>query len=154
MKVRAAASIVLALGLVAGMSGCTLLTPQDTLYIKESAHGVNGKVGSIDIRNALLISNDKGTVGNLVVTFVNNDDRAHYVTVKQGSSAHSVAVDGGALKKLGAEGSTRIQFTNLDAKPGSLTDVYFTYADVTGTQLQVPVLSSTFGGYADYAPSK
>ena len=151
MKARVAASIVLALGLAVGMSGCTLLTPQDTLHIQESAHGVNGKVGSIDIRNAIVVSNAKGSVGNLVVTLVNNDDKAHYVTVHHGSKSESVAVPAGGVKKVGS--GTRVQFSGLDAKPGSLTDVYFTYAEVTGAQLQVPVLSYTFPGYADYAPS-
>lgn len=153
MKARVAASIVLALGLTSGMSACTLLTPQDTLYIKESAHGVNGTVGKIDIRNAVIVSNSKGTAGNLVVTFVNNEDKAHYLTVQHGSSSHAVAVPAGGVKKVGGAGA-RVQFTGLDAKPGSLTDVYFTYAGVTGAQLQVPVLSSTFPGYEDFAPSK
>ncbi|MGA0566927.1 hypothetical protein ACO2Q7_06325 [Rathayibacter sp. KR2-224] len=154
MKARVAASIVLALGLTAGMSGCTLLTPQDTLYIKESAHGVNGTVGKIDIRNAVIISDSKGTVGNLVVTFVNNEDKAHYLSVQHGSKTLSVAIPAYGVKKVGRDGATRVQFDSLDAKPGSLTDVYFNYAGVTGTQLQVPVLSSTFPGYEDYAPSK
>lgn len=153
MKARVAASIVLAVGLAAGVSGCTMLTPQDTLSIQESAHGVNGKVGSIDIRNAVIISNDKGTVGNLVVTFVNNDARAHYVTVQQGSKSHQVAVPASGVKKVGADGGTRVQFSGLDAKPGSLTKIYFTYGQVTGTQLQVPVLSTSFPGYEDYTPS-
>ena len=154
MKARVAASIVLAIGLTAGMSGCTLLTPQDTLYIKESAHGVNGTVGKIDIRNALIISNSSGTVGNLVVTFVNNDDRAHYLSIQHGSKTQSVGIMADAVKKVGAKGSTRVEFTGLDAKPGSLTDVYFSYAGVTGTQIRVPVLSSTFPGYEDYVPGQ
>ncbi|GAB3801407.1 hypothetical protein GCM10028798_17320 [Humibacter antri] len=154
MKARVAASIVLALGLTAGMSGCTLLTPQDTLYIKESAHGVNGTVGKIDIRNALIISNSSGTVGNLVVTFVNNEDKAHYLSIQHDSRSHQVAIMGDAVKKIGAKGATRVEFVGLNAKPGSLTDVYFSYAGVTGTQIQVPVLSSSFPGYSDYAPSR
>lgn len=152
MKARVAASIILTLGLAVGMSGCTLLTPQETLAIKTSAHGVNGTVGAIDIRNAVVISNSKGTVGNLVVTFVNNDDKAHYLTVQHGSKSESVAVPAGGVKKIGA--GNQVQFTGLNAKPGSLTDIYFTYANVTGTQLQVPVLSSTFPGYESFAPSK
>jgi hypothetical protein len=153
VKARVAASIVLALGLTAGMSGCTLLTPQDTLYIKETAHGVNGSVGKIDIRNAVIVSNTRGTIGNLVVTFVNNEDKAHYLTVHHGSSSHDVAIPADGIKKVGGEGR-RIEFTGLDAKPGSLTDVYFTYADATGAQIQVPVLSSTFPGYEAFAPTR
>ncbi|MHA7985696.1 hypothetical protein ACX9R5_07795 [Rathayibacter sp. CAU 1779] len=154
MKARVAASIVLALGLTVGMSGCTLVTLQDTKYIKESADGVNGTVGKVDIRNAVIIANTSGTVGNLVVTFVNNDDKPHYIAVQHGSKTHSVSVPALGVKKVGAEGGTRVEFAGLDAKPGSLTDVYFTYPGATGTQLRVPVLASTFPGFEDYAPGK
>ena len=152
MKARVTASIVLALGLAVGMTGCTLVTPQDTLYIKEAADGVNGSVGKIDIRNAVVIADSDGQAGNLVATFVNNDDKAHYLAVQLGSQTHSVSVSADGIKKIGAPDETRVEFDGLNAKPGSLVELYFTYAGVTGVKLQVPVLASTFPGFEDYAP--
>jgi hypothetical protein len=146
--------MALALGLALGMSGCTLLTPQDTLHMQETSNGVGGSVGHIDVRNAVIISNSKGSVGNLVVTLVNNDDKAHYVSIVHGSTTKSVGIPALGVKKLGSDEGKRVQFAPLGAKPGSLTDVYFTYSGATGTQLQVPVLKSTFPGFEGYAPGK
>lgn len=153
MKARVATSIVLALGLALGMTGCSLVTPQDTTKITEAADGVNGTVGKVDIRNAVIIADKDGNLGNLVATFVNNDSRPHFVAVRQGSETHSVSVPANGTKKIGEEGGHRVEFADLGAKPGSLTDVYFTYANTTGTQLGVPVLTSTFPGFEGYAPS-
>lgn len=134
------------------MTGCTLITTQDTVHIKEAADGVNGTVGKIDIRDAVVIATSKGAAGNLVATFVNNDDKAHYLSVQLGSKTRSVAVPANGVKKIGASDSDRVEFIGLGSKPGSLIDLYFTYAGVTGTKLRVPVLSSTFPGFEDYAP--
>jgi len=155
VKARVAASIVLAFGLTLGMSGCSLITTQDTLNIKESSVGVSGSVGQVDVRNAVLITNgSNGTVGNLVTTFVNNEDKPHRVQVQHGSTNEYVTVPAYGVKKIGGEGETRVQFSNLGVKPGGLTDVFFTYSTETGVRLRVPVLASTFPGFADYAPKR
>ena len=155
MKARVAASIVLAFGLGLGMSGCTLITTQDTLHIKESSIGVAGSVGEIDVRNAVLVTRgDDGTTGNLVATFVNNEGKPHRVEVEHGSAAEYVTVPAYGVKKIGGAGETRVQFKDLGEKPGALADVYFTYGSETGTRLRVPVLASTFPGLEDYAPAR
>ncbi len=154
MKARVAASIVLALGLGLGMSGCTLITLQDTKYVKESSVGVGGSVGEVDIRNAVIVSDSNGTVGNLVVTFVNNEGKPHFVSVQHGSTTRSVAVPAYGVKKVGEEGGTRVRLPQLGAKPGSLTDLYFSYQGVTGTRLRVPVVSSSFPGFEGYSPDR
>lgn len=152
MKARVAASIVLALSLSVGMAGCTLITPQATTHHYDASDGVGGSVGSIDVRNALIIADSQGKVGNLVVTFVNTSDKPHRVTVQHGSSNHYVTVPAFGVKKIGAKGTKRVLITNLGAKPGALTDVFFQYSDETGVQLSVPVLDGSQPEYADYKP--
>ena len=152
MKARVATSIVLAFGLALGMSGCTLVTNQDTVGMQESSYGVSGSVGSIDVRDAVIIATANGHRGNLVVTFINNDDKAHYLEVQHGSTNKFVAVPALGVKKVGAQGGTRVEFNDLGAKPGTLTNVYFTYAGASGLQLRVPVLATSFPGFQNYAP--
>jgi hypothetical protein len=115
---------------------------------------VSGSVGKIDVRQVVLITNSQDRVGNLVATFVNNEDKPHRVQVEHGSQSEYVTVPAYGIKKIGAEGQTRVQFTNLDAKAGALTDVFFTYSTETGVRLRVPVLTSTFPGFEDYAPKR
>jgi hypothetical protein len=153
LKARLAASIVLTLGLAVGVSGCTLITPQDTVGMKKSSAGVDGKVGQIDIQDAVIISNN-GTLGNVVTTFVNNGDSAQTVQVQQGSTTASVKVSAGGVTRIGGQGDHRVQLKNLNAQPGSLTDVYFSYAGQTGVKIQVPVLESSYPGFSGYAPKK
>ncbi|GAB3391954.1 hypothetical protein GCM10027568_18360 [Humibacter soli] len=154
MKARVTASIVLALGLTLGMSGCSLTAPQDTLHMQESSVGVGGTVGKVDVRNAVLITGSEDKVGNLVATFVNNEAKPHRIEVQHGGENLYVTVPAYGVKKIGGATGTRLLFTNLDAKAGALTDVFFTYGTQTGVTLSVPVLSSTFPGFEDYAPAR
>ena len=152
MKARVTTSIALAFGLTMGMSGCTLITSQDTVGMQQSSYGVSGSVGKIDVRDAVIIATNNGNRGNLVATFINNDDKAHYLEVQHGSTNKFVAIPAMGVKKIGARGGTRVEFNNLGARPGTLTNVYFTYAGASGLQLRVPVLATTFPGFQNYTP--
>lgn len=152
MKARVATSIALAFGLTLGMSGCTLITSQDTVGMQQSSYGVSGSVGKIDVRDAVIIATNNGNRGNLVATFINNDDKAHYLEVKQGSNDEHVAIPAMGVKKIGAKGGTRVELTDLGARPGALTHVYFTYAGATGLQLNVPLLATSYPGFQNYTP--
>lgn len=152
VKARLAASIGLALGVALGATGCTLLVPQETTKIQEASDGVSGSVGSVDVRDALLITNGNGTTGNLVVTLVNNSGSEQQLELQHGSTTETVAVPAYGLKKLGSDAKSRVQFTKLDAKPGGIADVYFSSDSATGVKLQVPVLSESFPGFGSYGP--
>lgn len=154
MKARIAASIVLAVGIALGTAGCDLIAPQETLRIVTASDGVNGKVGSVDVRNAMIISDD-GKVGNLVVTLVNQGDTPHLVTIKQGDDIKvgQVSVGAGTLRSIGGPTEKRLTIEHLDTKPGALHKVYFQYGDEPGVQLNVPVLDGSLPEYQDYAPT-
>src|ERR1700710_1284550 len=74
VKARVAASVALALAVAFGTAGCGFVAPQATTKHYDASDGVGGTVGQIDVRNAMIITDaSDGTVGNLVVTLVNND---------------------------------------------------------------------------------
>ncbi|MFF1878424.1 hypothetical protein [Leifsonia sp. NPDC058230] len=155
-RLAAAGSLILGAALLAGLTGCDLYAPQETLKIKEAADGVNGSVGDITVGNAVLISSN-GNTANLVVTFVNGGDDSRSVQVEKGSGSpqtHSVTVPPGAPVVVGVPGSQLIIFTGLDVIPGALFPVYFTSEGETGDLLDVPVLDGALPQYADLTPAK
>ena len=88
MKARVAASVALALAVAFGTAGCGFIAPQATTKSYDASDGVSGAVGQIDVRNALIITDAKnGTVGNLVVTLVNNDSKSHSLSIQANDEA-------------------------------------------------------------------
>ena len=153
---RIAATVVLAVGIVLGTAGCNLTAPQATTKHYDASDGVSGSVGSIDVRNVIIVS-DNGKVGNLVFTMVNNGNTAHLVTVQTGTgtdkASKQVSVAAGAVQPFGGPDNRRVLIQNLNTQPGSVFPVYFQYGTKTGVRLLAPVLDSSIPQYADYSPS-
>jgi hypothetical protein len=160
VKARVAASVVLALAVALGASGCGLVAPQATTKHYDASDGISGNVGQVDVRNAMIIAGDKGgTVGNLVVTLVNTDSKSHRVRIsagQEGSTPAYVTVEPGQVKELGRDpqsgGASTVLIPQFDAKPGALFPVYFQYGDATGLDLKVPVLDGGLPEYSSLVP--
>lgn len=159
MKARVAASVVLALAVAFGTAGCGLVAPQATTKHYDASDGVSGSVGTIDVRNAIIVTDAAGgTVGSLVVTLVNTGSTAQRVAVTAGDQSTEpayVTVDAGQTKQVGTEpesDSGNVFFTPFSALPGSLYPVFFQYGSQTGVQLQVPVLDGGLSEYKDLVP--
>jgi hypothetical protein len=158
VKARVAASVVLALSVALGTAGCGLVAPQATTKHYDASDGVSGSVGSIDVRNAIVVTGDDDTVGSLVVTLVNTDSKSHRVAVTAGDSASSrayVTVEPGQVKQVGSDPqaeSGNVFFPEFNGKPGGLFPVYFQYGDNTGVELKVPVLSGGLSEYSSLVP--
>ncbi|WP_431277973.1 hypothetical protein [Leifsonia poae] len=159
MKARVVASVVLALAVAFGTTGCGLFAPQATTKHYDASDGVSGNVGQIDVRNAMIVTDAKnGEVGNLVVTLVNNDSKSVSLSIKAGDNSTSTAevtVKPGQVKLLGEKptaSSGNVFIPDFSAQPGSLYKVYFQYGDETGLQLQVPVLDGQLPAYQSLVP--
>ena len=155
MRARIAASISLAIAVTLGTAGCGFLAPQSTTRHYDASDGVSGDVGDIAVRNALIVTGD-GTVGNLVVTLVNNGSVPHRVQIERVAGSQEstyVVVGAGETKEIGAAGETLILFRELHSIPGSLYPLYFQYGAQTGLPLRVPVLDGGLPEYADLTPA-
>jgi hypothetical protein len=160
VKARVATSVALALAVAFGTAGCGFIAPQATTKQYDASDGVSGSVGSIDVRNAIIVTDAKGgTVGNLVVTLVNTDSKSHRVAISAGgdsSSAAHVTVQPGQVKQLGKDpesgSSSNVLIPEFSTKPGGLFSVYFQYGDETGVNLKVPVLDGGLPEYANLVP--
>lgn len=160
MKARVATSVALALAVAFGTAGCGFVAPQATTKQYDASDGVSGNVGSIHVRNAIVVTDAKGgTVGNLVVTLVNTDTKSHRVAISAGdggSGAAYVTVKPGQVKQLGEDpengGASNVLIPEFTTKPGGLFPVYFQYGDQTGVNLKVPVLDGQLPEYASMVP--
>jgi hypothetical protein len=161
VKARVATSVALALAVAFGTAGCGFIAPQATTKHYDASDGVSGSVGSVDVRNAMIITDAKdGTVGNLVVTLVNTGSKSERVSISAGdksSTAAHVTVSPGQVKQLGQDpengsSGSNVLIPEFDAKPGGLFPVYFQYGDQTGVNLKVPVLDGRLPEYSGLVP--
>ncbi|WP_166980977.1 hypothetical protein [Paramicrobacterium fandaimingii] len=159
MRSRFAAIIVLAAAVALGTSGCGFLAPQATTIHYDASDGVGGSVGDIDVRNALVIANEDGTVGNLVVTVVNNGSSAHSVTIEfANGTSTEVVIDADGIFTFSAPTADDTERENividpLDAKVGSTTEIFFQYGSETGVSLDVPVYNNDLPEYSTLVPT-
>ncbi|WP_133520637.1 hypothetical protein [Curtobacterium flaccumfaciens] len=169
MSVAVAATIAL------GATGCEFMSPAQTTEIKQITDGVDVSTGKIDVRNALLISDD-GEQARFIGTLVNNAEKDDItVSIEIGGDTQTVEVPANTHVDLAmttdttAEGATEdtgsttqgteagagtdVIFDNADAKPGSLVKVYFSYSGAEGVSASVPVLTSSQEEYQTLAPT-
>jgi len=149
-----ATSTVLAALLAAGLSGCTLIAPQTNQRPYDPSDGVGTSVGDVEIRNALLISDD-GETANLVVNMVNSGSENVTLLVSwesaTGGAERNVYIPAGEAEGFG-KSSNQIILNSIDTELGSLYPVYFQYGDFEGDELMVPVYDGTLKEYADLVP--
>ncbi|WP_111719132.1 hypothetical protein [Homoserinimonas sp. OAct 916] len=157
MKVRIAASVVLAVGVLLGTSACNLLVPQATTIQYDAGDGANVAVGEMRILNAILITDDNQNA-NLVVTVANNSDANQLLNIEvEGPSTsvkNAVPVNNTTLNVFGSDQAPQLTFSNVGVQAGALAPVYFQYGDAEGQQLLVPVLTSALGPYKGLEPVK
>ncbi len=155
MKARIAASVLLAAGLLVGTAGCNLVAPQATTKHYDASDGVSANLGTVDVRNAIVVSED-GELGNLVVTLVNTGAESAKVTMQyesDGSKAtETVRLDANSTTQLGQPDGDLITLVAMNAQPGALVPLYFQSGDAEGKELLVPVLTTQLEEYSTLAP--
>lgn len=164
MRSRFTALVVLAAAVALGASGCGFLAPQSTTIHYDPSDGVGGTVGEVAVRNAMIIANEDGSAGNLVVTLINEGDSSHSVEIGWGEGdgqSTSVVIDADSTFTFGAPAAgteedsepQAITISPLPVEPGAIADVFFQYGTETGVSLSVPVLNSDLSEYSTLVPT-
>ncbi len=157
MKSRLVASAAISALVLLGATGCTFITPQSTEIQYSASDGVNipDSEGPLEIRNAMIIATEDGSVGNLVAAIVNTTDKAEVLNVDVDGSDESLTlrVAAGDTVSLGANAEP-MRIDDLGVKPGATVEVYFQSGDATGASAQIPVLDGTLPYYADLVPEE
>lgn len=165
MRVAASAAVT---ALVAGvLSGCMFVTPQQTTRSYTPSDGINATIGSIKVRNVLLITDD-GQQANMLGLLSNSSDVATTVTLQyattSGSETTTLAVPAnGALslrpnpdEQVSTSVTTQaraVQLDGLDTTAGGLLNVGLSVSGEEPVTLQVPVLTGELSEYAGLAPT-
>lgn len=155
MKSRLVASAALSALVLLGATGCTFITPQATKTEYAASDGVNisDADGPIDVRNALIIANEDGSVGNLIAAIVNpTDEKATLTITLEGIEPFAVTVPADGTVSLGADAEP-LRIVGLDTKPGATVEIHFQSGDSAGVKSEVPVLDGSLPYYADLVPS-
>lgn len=156
MRARIAASVVLAAGLLLGTSGCAFFAPQSTLIQYDPSDGVGNQVGSVKVRNALLLTTD-GERASLLASFINDgttsvDLKVQYTLKPGGKKTTMVHLAPGQVKTFGNKATDQLILQGIDKKAGELYPIFFQYGSHTGQQSLVPVLDGTWSNYVGLLP--
>lgn len=174
LRARVLVSVAVAASIALGATGCEFMSPAHTKEIKQITDGVNVSTGSVDIRNALLIS-DNGDAARFLATLVNtSSDEDVTLSIEVGGDTQTVEVPANSRLDLAnptdptSDDSTQqgaseqgsqvatgreVLFDQADAAPGSLAKVYFSYSGAEGVSATVPVLTSSLEEYQTLAPT-
>lgn len=150
---RLIAAVALGATIALGATGCTFITPQDTLDIKNISEGVDvsSTGGPVVVRNALIVATDDGSAGNLVAALINSSEDSATVTVDIDGRQQDVRVPAGESVSLGGTDDPLL-IENLDVKPGATVEVLFRSGDDDAQPTQVPVLDGTLPYLKDLVP--
>ncbi|MEV4737951.1 MULTISPECIES: DNA modification methylase [unclassified Microbacterium] len=155
MKSRLVASAALSALVLLGATGCTFITPQSTKIEYAASDGVNvsDADGPIDVRNAFIVANEDGSVGNFIGAVVNpTTEKATLTITLVGIDPFTVTVPAGKTISFGAD-EEPLRIVGLDSMPGSTVEVHFQSGDGAGTKTEIPVLDGTLPYYKDLVPS-
>ena len=154
MNTRRLAPAALAVAVVLGTTGCSMISPQATTIDYSPAEGVN-LMGTepLKVRNALLVANESGTEANFLAAIVNDTDSAETLLVGIEGDTQRVRVDAHSTVSLGFDGADPLLFEKIDAVPG--TDVEMTFQSGTGEVVssRIPALDGTLDYLADFVPA-
>lgn len=160
MKSRLFASLAIGAAVVLGTTGCNLVAPQATTIDYSASDGVNvPESGPLQVRNALIVADDEGTIGNFVAAIVNDTTEPQTLRLEVGEGSDvvraSVNVPAGRTLSLGdlANDVEPLQLDGIDAAPGSTIPVFFQSGDAEGALVQVPVLDGALEYLSPLAPT-
>ncbi|MCU1527830.1 MAG: hypothetical protein JWP75_1593 [Frondihabitans sp.] len=157
MRARTTATVVLAGAVMVLTAGCNFITPQATTSIGSSEPGVSTDVGSIELRNAIVFTDD-GDAASLSVTLLNTSKTDQDVTFQYDSfgttTTTSVEVPASGRVSRGTQGGEpQILLNGIGVQPGALMKVFVQYGSQTGKNFSIPVLDGSFKQYATLLPS-
>lgn len=154
MKSRLIASLAVGVAVILGTSGCAMISPQATTIPYAAAEGTNVyDSGPLEVRNAFIVANDDGTLGNFVAAIVNQTDKAHTLRVEFGEAPDTTSVEvrvpANSTVSLGSDedGPKLVEGTVM--LPGTTIPGFFVSGDSEGALVAVPVLD---GGLDYLAP--
>lgn len=157
MRTRVLGTVAVAAAVVLGASGCEFMTKAETQDIRQVTDGVNLEVGSLAVRNALLIATPNGKNARFIATIVNQTNQSEALTIEAKDNSgdqKTVRIPANSTVDLAKSAKAdQVVFRKVDVKPGDLTKMFFTYPGASGASTGVPVLTGAMAEYATLVPT-
>lgn len=157
MNSRLIASLALGALVLLGTTGCAMLSTQATTIPYSPSDGVNiPDSGPLQVRNALIVTDEEGVDGNLVAAIVNATTDPHTLNIEYGEgsskSSYTVRVPANTTVSLGTEETEPLLLEGIDTLPGANLPVFFQSGDAEGVLFDVPVLDGALDYYGVFLP--
>ncbi|WP_026550361.1 hypothetical protein [Arthrobacter sp. Br18] len=136
---------------VLGVTGCTANNLQATTIQYAASDGIVKDVGSIELRNILVISSEDGEPGRLLGTAINTSDSPVQLTIEAENETAEITIDAEESWVFEDEVDDDGTLAGIAEIPGSLLDLTFSSEEETAT-FNVPVLDGTLEEYREYVP--
>lgn len=153
MKLRAGVAAAIAALVMVGVAACA---PIASLKPYDPSDGVSTTVGQVKVLNALVLTKS-GATGNLLFSAYNPTDTEIELNVQYGAAGDRTTVNAtlqpDTTTNFGYGEDGQFLLSGLDAKAGSLTQIYFQYGDEEGSLLTVPVLDGSLPQYQNLLPT-
>jgi ABC-type sugar transport system substrate-binding protein len=149
MAISKFAAVAIAASLLVGTAGCTFNSPVASRIEYAPADGSQADLETIKVRNFVYVTN--GTLSALAGSIVNPGTQAKTLTISYTDAAVSeqkqvtFTVNPGQKLDLGYNGGQALAI-NLGGKAGDVVTIKLSEGS-TSTDLNVPVLDSTFDFY-------
>lgn len=153
MKSRLAASLVLGVAVALGATGCAMVSPQATTIPYSPSDGVNiPDSGPLKVRNALIVTDGSGTLGNFIAAIVNDTDSAETLSLGIDGETQTIRVPARSVLSLGSDDDDPLLLEGLDTTAGATLPITFQSGDGTGVVAEVPVLDGELAYLEGFVP--
>ncbi|MFM6971386.1 MAG: hypothetical protein ACKOWH_02205 [Rhodoluna sp.] len=150
MAIRKFAAVTIATALVLGTAGCTFMSPLASRIEYAPSDGTQTNLETLRLRNFVYLTN--GTVSAIAGSIVNPSDETKTLRIEYTDATlnehKEVSLDVAAGQKLdlGFNGQPALNI-DLGGKAGGIVRINVSEGSVSGVELRIPVLDSTFDYY-------
>jgi hypothetical protein len=148
--------LIAAIGIGAmAFTGCSAINEQSTTKIVAVSDGVEATMGSLELRNVLVISNGNDAPGRVLGTFYNNSQSDITLTISgdQGSQTEVTVKPGVPLVLNGDTDTAILSTVTAPAGATEVLQLRQSGSDTAAKSLTVPVLDGTLAEYKNLVPT-
>ena len=159
MKIRVITAVVLAAAVSLGTAGCNLIQPQATTKHYDPSDGVGVNLGSLDIRNMMILTDNGGETANLMLGAVNTTNGPITLNIwfevdgVRQTVAPVVIPSSQQVVGFGNKGQPQIVLQNINVEPGGILTLTLQAGDSDTKVVPVPVLNTELPEYNGLTPS-
>ncbi len=150
-------SLIAAIGVgVLSATGCSYINPQSTDQVYSASDGVRTDLGSLELRNILIVSTGKDQPGRVLGAVYNTSSSDITLSIAGSGGAETKIMVKANGHQLLSQDQTSATLSTVSVIPGAVEKVTLSQNGDKGPQTQeltVPVLDGTLKEYQQYLPT-